>query len=1658
MKHPLRTALLAVCVVLATLPGSRSISGNLSFRVHTPADRVNLTALGNGTTAVDITAAGRDNVARISDEGQPALPYRIVQFLLPRGTVVDGVEATLNSGERVLREVFRPQWASPEVIPDAPRERPEPALAPAGGTAFPARSVRYLGTGTWHGRSIASFAVFPVRVVDGALALAPDITVTVRTRHGSDSGASSARMQRVSRARAQSVERALAAVVVNPEMGATYESLPVTPPPAGGFQPTVAPSLEGSPVEYVIITTTALASSYERLANWRTARGTPTVVRTTEWIEQNYRHGSDVQETIRTFIRDAYEKWSTTYFLLGGDTSEIPPRYLYTTYYYGGTLIPADIYFEGLDGTWNEDHDDVFGENPVDVPDVYTEVHVNRLPTSTAADVDLMIDKILSYETAVHPEWGQKMLMLAEVLFPTNWQPGQTIQDNGADVTELIRSKHLNDTNMQVARLYQTDDLYPGSYPESRAATLDSMNAGFNHIFHVGHGYRFNLHVADANVTIPDADALVNNDRFFNLYMLNCTANAFDFDCLGEHFLMNPTGGAVSAMGSSNSAFATAATYYTDKYTEVVFDDDVVRIGAAHSASRLGRTPIAILTDNADYWTHLIYASLADPAMQMFNDPVQTLQVTHPDTILAGVAAFDVTVTSEGVPQDSAVVCIWKGTEDYQVVPTDGLGVASFSFASETPGSLSVVVTGHNRGAYTGTIRAVAAPGAYLAFSGATVDDDSLGGTFGNGDGVIDAGETVDLTPQASNTGTSASQAATMTISTANPAVTVVDAVASLPALGAGQTDDAGDAWRITVSALAGDGEVCDFDIAIADGIGNWDDVFARVLHAPVLEFVTVRADDSALGNNDGTIQNLEPVHLYYALKNYGTGAAYGLDATVVDGGLGGVNVSVGTASYPDIGPLEEAENASGFVVSEVNAAVENPITITVTDRYGRPVSDTFELRPPDPPSDLSFDASLGEDRIAVAWIGSPSTDVDRYRLYRSTTPGGPYTLATADPVLHTLYTDVGLTANTRYYYVATAVDTSGNESTPSAESSASTNPQQAEGWPNVLADPSSNSVIAGDIDADQNLEVIVGNDFLYAWHHDGQEVRDGDGEALTYGIFSNQGGGFIGPAALAKIDSDFGLDIIAASWSTYEVYIFNRTGSVIPGWPRPTVDRVRAGMVVGDIDGDDDPEIVAVDQDAYLYVWHSDGTEYRDGDSNPATDGVFYRLPDTPWWHYQSPCLADIDHDGEDEIIIGTHDQKVYVFNEDGSSPPGWPLALSAAAGGGIAVGDIDNNGDLDLVVPVTSSEIMALRPDASILWIRWFPQNLFFNPSPALADIDNNGTLETFLPSSNGLLYGIASNGANLPGWPVTYSTSTNTESSPVIADVSGDGVVDILLGDESKFIYGWDIGGNPLDGFPLVIQDAVRGTPAIADLDRDGTVEIIAAGYDRTVYVWDLSAPYDAQKAPWPMKGANMHRSGVYGYIVPTAVGAVAFSHQFGAGSVTARWDDIPQILGSVFDVDRATIRDGQQGPFTRLATGVRPILGRVEVVDADVHMGDRYVYRLVPETGEGIESAAVRIPVTRAGLEQNYPNPFNPTTTIVFYVPEMSDAATQRVSLAVYDVTGARVRTLVDRSVAPGRYTLQWDGTNDAGNRVGSGVYFYRIVQPGFQATKKMVLLK
>jgi len=191
-------------------------------------------------------------------------------------------------------------------------------------------------------------------------------------------------------------------------------------------------------------------------------------------------------------------------------------------------------------------------------------------------------------------------------------------------------------------------------------------------------------------------------------------------------------------------------------------------------------------------------------------------------------------------------------------------------------------------------------------------------------------------------------------------------------------------------------------------------------------------------------------------------------------------------------------------------------------------------------------------------------------------------------------------------------------------------------------------------------------------------------------------------------------------------------------------------------------------------------------------------------------------------------------------------------------------------------------------------------------------------------------------------------------------------------------------------------------------------------------------------------------------------------------------VPGDLPMHFEALDATVSGGNVDLAWRVTEGARPIAGfRIQrrhtggewenVLDgylpsdartfadtrADRGRTYEYVVRGADTRGWEVRSpyAGATIPVTSTELRQNHPNPFNPATVIPFTLTKR-----QNVSLVVYDAGGRRVATLVNGTVDAGLSEYVWEGVNDRGDPVASGVYFCRLVAEGVEQARKMVLVK
>jgi len=244
-------------------------------------------------------------------------------------------------------------------------------------------------------------------------------------------------------------------------------------------------------------------------------------------------------------------------------------------------------------------------------------------------------------------------------------------------------------------------------------------------------------------------------------------------------------------------------------------------------------------------------------------------------------------------------------------------------------------------------------------------------------------------------------------------------------------------------------------------------------------------------------------------------------------------------------------------------------------------------------------------------------------------------------------------------------------------------------------------------------------------------------------------------------------------------------------------------------------------------------------------------------------------------------------------------------------------------------------------------------------------------------------------------------------------------------------------------------------------DGPYEAIATGIANTgSHPWTITGPmttnaflrvvaYDAQgQATADVSDASFT---IYDPTIPV------FIQQFDArpleAGVELTWDVRSDGEVAGFRVYRAV--DGAE--FEVLNSEGLIDKGERQYVDRTAKGGPTYDYLLSVVLVDASEARSQSVKVeTRAlelGLNQNHPNPFNPTTTVSFVLPDRT-----HVKLSIFDVTGRHIRTLADDVLDEGVHQYVWDGRDDRGGQVSTGVYFYRLETTERMLTRKMLMLK
>jgi hypothetical protein len=844
-----------------------------------------------------VTLEGAD-VTR--EPGHPQLPVLPVVLAIPAGAEVESIEI-LSTESSEIREGAYPRPAQPPRIlpvpglslPEWRPVRPDPAVYGRART-YPGELAEIVSEGRLAGGTAVGIAVYPVQFLPGVrkLRFFPQITLRLRYREGP----------------------ALPSTEVSPEplrMAATLVENAEAVAPRRLLIDEAETLLDPGDYEYVIITDPGYMATLQPLLDWKTKKGVPTTMVSAGWIDATY-PGVDTQERIREFIRDARDTWGAIWFLLGSDTQDIPARRAYAmTCEAGGhpdeDAIGCDLYYADLDGTWNADGDEIYGET-VDAVDLYPDVFVGRASVRTNAQLAAFVSKVIAYEHT--PPAGEQldMLMAAEIL----WTDPFT--DSGVSLN-LIDRQYVPPRFDPITKLYET----LGN--ESVETVVNALNDGKGLFLHAGHAWYTVMGCGEGYLTWDDVNGLTNAPACPVVYSIGCWPAAFDLtgqECIAEWFVRNPDGGAVAFIGNSRYGWGSPgnpAYGYSDRFMHefyrVLFVEGIRNAGACLATAKAAFIPLS-QAENVYRWHQYEINLLGDPEMPIWTDEPAALTVTHPDTVVAGSSVVDVAVWTTQGPVEDALVCLTNGTDLYERGRTGSEGTLALAVETGAADSIDVTVTAPDCHPYEARM-AVNMAGAYLRATGIALDD--AGG--GNGDGLAGPGETVDVALTVRNLGTAEAPSVEASISTDDPEVTIVSADCAYGDIGAGSDAVGSPALTVSIDADCEDGHVVLFDVVISSGgiRTTWTGAVAMTVAAPVLSAGSYSIDDTSGGNGDGVADPGEALRIMVAIENGGLAPALSAAATL-SSDAPEITVTQGDAWLADVAAGDTAHAVFGIAVS----------------------------------------------------------------------------------------------------------------------------------------------------------------------------------------------------------------------------------------------------------------------------------------------------------------------------------------------------------------------------------------------------------------------------------------------------------------------------------------------------------------------------------------------------------------------------------------------------------------------------------------------------------------------------------------------------------------------------------------------------------------------
>lgn len=571
---------------------------------------------------------------------------------------------------------------------------------------------------------------------------------------------------------------------------------------------------------------------------------------------------------IKSFIANYYNTKGLTFVLLVGDAAQVP-----TSSTSAGDSDNNYAYVAG------NDH--------------YPDLFIGRFSAENVDQVNTQVQRTLMYEqnppTTV--DWFTKCTGIA-----SDQGPGDDGEYDYQHIRNIQNNKLLPFTYTYANELFdgsQGGNDAGGNPTPAMVAT--AINAGSGIINYTGHGS--NTSWGSSGFSNGDVNNLVNDNMLPFVWSVACVnGNFVGTTCFAEAWLRatnngQPTG-AVAFLGSTINQSWNPPMCGQDEMNDVMvetYQGNIKRTFGAismHGCMLMNDEYGAGGDEMTDTWT-----CFGDPSVVVRTAMPQTMTVIHDPILFIGSTQFTVTCDAEG----ARATLSNNGTILSTGIVSGGSVILAFA-APTAPATATLTITAFNYLPYITDIDIIPATGPYVVLDSYQVVDPS-----GNGNGLPDYNETIDLAMTMKNVGIEDAVDVTVTLSTSDPYIIVTDYSEVFDLIPAGGTQTLADAFAFHISSDVPDQHSITFTVTSSDGDATWQSLFIMKANAPVLNINSITINDNAFGNGDGELDPGERADLTVNYTNTGHAVAYDVDV-YLEGRSGFVEVTNPIQHFNSIG------------------------------------------------------------------------------------------------------------------------------------------------------------------------------------------------------------------------------------------------------------------------------------------------------------------------------------------------------------------------------------------------------------------------------------------------------------------------------------------------------------------------------------------------------------------------------------------------------------------------------------------------------------------------------------------------------------------------------------------------------------------------------------